>query len=225
MTSEMEIALVRQNGCVLLPPYSHDRTCDIASYLAGRPQYVGQVWERDSRPWDGGPVSCWSLADVLTAPRLLERALALTGLVEDYLAAPPLMYSANAFTTRPAASTMPNIQELHRDHDDVRFLALFVLLSDVPTPADGAQELLSPSGDVVRFFGPAGTAWLADTRHLHRGVMPASRPRTLAWVRWGVSDPPPSYVGAGVSPLPRSVLGDRYPATQRLRDSIKLLVR
>lgn len=193
--------------------------------------HVPQTARRDGRPRvdrsvTGSECVCTELSDVVLAPYLLDRALALTDVAAAYLGRdPPLLYSANAFWTRPGtASTRPDIQELHCDADDDRFLVLFVYLTDVLDDADGPHEMVGPDGVARKVYGPAGTCFLADTRNRHRGLKPISRERGIAWARWGVSDPPASYVWDGNYAIDAARLGDRYPADPRLRESLRLLV-
>lgn len=168
------------------------------------------------------PVVCHHHYDVLTAPHLLELALGLTDVAAAWLGRdPPVMYSCNAFWTRPAGAVRPDIQAFHTDPDDTKFLPLFVLLTDV-TEDDGAQEI-EVDGQVRRIFGSAGTAFLSNTMLRHRGLQPRERERGIVWFRWGVSDKPWVYDHDQLSPVPQAWLGDRYPADPRLRQSIRLL--
>jgi hypothetical protein len=153
-------------------------------------------------------------------------------IVREYLGQNPLLYSVNAFTTYPISGPMnPDIQTWHRDRDDVRFLALFVYLTDVLSAEDGAHLFKvgthdsDEDGPVCTVLGPAGTAFLGDTRGLHMGVRPTTRPRTIAWARWCVTDPPASYVWDKQEPCSRDILGFRYPSNEGVRSSIRLVVQ
>lgn len=175
------------------------------------------------------PVVCHHHHDVLLAPHLLELALSLTDVAAAWLGRdPPVMYSCNAFWTRPGGAVRPDIQDFHRDKDDngqdsTGFLPLFVLLTD--TTADEGPQEIEAGGVMRRIFGPAGTAFLSDTGQLHRGLMPTQRERGIVWFRWGVSDVPAAYRWDQLTPLDRTLLGDRYPADPRLQRSIGLLAR
>jgi hypothetical protein len=167
---------------------------------------------------------CVHTHDVLRAPHLFEMALQFTDLAAEYLGRdPPVLYSANAFWTRPGRSaTRPDIQEFHRDYDDTRFLAMFIYLTRVHE--DGAHEIQGPDGNTYSRHGPAGTVFLADTSHPHRGLKPKARERGIAWFRWGVSDRPPANEWDQIEPIGRAEMGDRYPSDERLQESIRLLV-
>jgi hypothetical protein len=224
------IADLTRDGIVALEPMIGAK--ETLDYLESRPKYHGHVKGASVAAHQPGNSTCWAPEDVLRAPHFLEFALALTPVVKSYLEQEPLLYSVNAFTTYPISGPMnPDIQEWHRDRDDVRFVGLFVYLTDVIRADDGAHlfETRTHNGDVVgpihTVLGSAGTAFLADTRGLHMGVRPALRSRTMAWARWCVSDPPASYVWDKQTPVPHSTLGERYPRDQAVRESIRLVVR
>lgn len=209
-----------------------DKTPSMLSFLETRPTFPGHVKGASVAEHQRGNSTCWAPADVLAAPFFFEFAMRQMPLVTQYLKRPPLLYSVNVFTTYPMVGPMnPDIQEWHRDRDDVRFVALFVYLTNVVEPYDGAHlfkagtHMGGGDGSVRTVLGPVGTAFMADTRGLHMGVRPATRPRTMAWARWGVSDPPASYVWDKQTPCSKDVLGARYPTDQALRDSIRLVVQ
>lgn len=169
---------------------------------------------------------CVHTHDALLAPCILEAALSLTDVAAEYLGVDlPVMYSANAFWTRPG-SVPPrgDIQDFHVDADDVRFLALFTYLTDVLSDADGPHQLIGRDGEVSTVHGPAGTMFLADTSLQHRGLKPTSRERGIHWFRWGVSDAPAAYLWDGLEPVESTRLQSRYPSSPRLRSSMRLLV-
>jgi hypothetical protein len=143
--------------------------------------------------------------------------------VAEYLGVEtPLLYSMNCFVTRPGEAVRPDIQDFHRDADDVKFLPMFFYLSDVGK--DGRQELRI--GDhVVGIEGKRGTVFFSDTMREHRGLKPMTDQRIVAWARFGISNPPESYKWDRLQPIDKALLGERYPADARLRESIKLLAR
>ena len=203
----------------------------IVEHLSRCKRWNNHVKQDGVEPVPDPSSTCWSMEDAVNAPGLLEKACLFLPVVEEYLGAPPLMYSVNAFTTYPRSGpTQVDIQEFHRDEDDARFLALFVYLSDVWTQAEGPHEYCEGTQDggpqtvfpARAILGQAGTMFLADTRGLHRGVRPTSDPRTVAWVRWGVSDPPKSYVWDKLAPVP--LTGDRR-FTQRQLETMRLVVK
>jgi len=229
-TGELADAL-QSHGVVMLPEMSREHVSEMLAFLRTCPRYACHV-ERDRQPYAGGDVACWSMDDVLAAPNFFEFALSWAGVAWDYLGCTPRMYSVNAFETFPADTRLnPDIQEFHTDKDDDKFLALFVYLTDVTTPEDGAHEYQMgthaglESRGLAQICGSAGTAFLSDGKGRHRGLRPQHGSRVIAWARWGISDPPASYLWDHMKPSSRAVLGDRYPTDPVLQDQIKLVVQ
>jgi hypothetical protein len=229
------VQVLRRKGVCTLDPLTRVQTDELNEWLLSRPVVRDAHVPQLDRPGHAlvpradaadSECVCVAMGDAVRAPHLLERGMATIDAAEAYLERPPLAYSMNAFWTRPGpAGTRPDIQEFHRDLDDTKFLAMFVYLTDVLTFEDGPHQLRGPDGVERYLYGQAGTVFLADTSHEHRGIKPTSRERGIAWLRWGVSDPPMSYMWDRNEPIHSSWLGDRYPADPRLRRSIRLLVR
>ena len=228
--SDYVVDTLREEGIVVLPLRLDVRP--FVGYLAGCPVYQNHVRQQkpDPVPLGSHPWTCHDMGDVTRAPDLLETATAVRWMARDYLEASPFLYSLNAFYCEPNANPKPDIQDWHVDTDDTRFLALFVYCTDVLTDDDGphqfacgtqrgGQELARSS-----IYGPAGTMFLADTSGLHRGLVPKTKRRMIAWARWGVSNPPESYVWDQLSPLPKEQIGARYPTDPVLQEAIHLVV-
>jgi len=214
---------------------SEDR--EIKEFLKDRPRYDGHV-AQDLRPVHAdSTVWCWHMHDVLRAPHFLEFALQFNDVAEEYLQQEPVLYSLNAFTTFPSNKPLSkDIQELHRDRDDVRFLALFMYHDTyVLTEQDGPHKFMLGSHggrtpqrpQVATIYGHPGCAFLADTSGLHYGARPTGlRSRSILWARWGVSDPPASYTWDKLSPIPAEELGTRFTALDaRTRRIVRLVVK
>lgn len=208
---------------------------EVNAYLTSRPVYADAHVPQTARNRGEGatarhlvPTSeclCVHNDDALLAPHLLELALSMTDVAAEYLGAEPVLYSANAFWTRPGAGApRGDIQEFHRDADDSRFLAMFTYLTDVLSEADGPHQLIGPDGTTRTVLGPAGTVLLSDTSHEHRGLKPRTRERGVHWLRWGVSELPDAYTWDGLAPIPHSRLGSRYTGDPRLRRVLRPLV-
>ncbi len=188
------------------------------------------------------PMFCHSMQDIVALPHLFELALAQKPAIESYFEEPAVLYSMNIFHTQPA----PNVPQYldthgwHRDGDDRKQCVVFVYGTAVSQDDEGAHlyqigshlkgddELgrdfrAPPENEVAHIHGPAGTAFLADTRGLHIGLRPQHRPRTLMWARWGVSQPPDSYGWDKLAPAPRASLGTRYPADPDLQRAIRFV--
>lgn len=219
-------ATLQRDGTELLPPLARLQALEILASLHAKPRHAGHIEGQPSAGQD-----CWSMANVLQAPHVVETALCWTELAGEYLRAEPLLYSVNAFTMYPhVGPTSPDTQEFHRDKDDTKFLALFIYLTDVLTPADGAHQFIAGthlgavSGPGKEITGPAGTMFFSDGRGLHRGLRPTTAPRTILWIRWGVSDPPASYQWCGLRPVDKALIGDRYPTEHSLQRAIRLVL-
>lgn len=241
---------LRQHGISPAGPWTAGETRRFREHLAKAPVRDGHVWAKGKSPptYDrpsGWPMFCHRMEDVVAAPYLLETAIALLPLAKAYFDGErPLIYSLNAFWTQPAPGAEPYLDThaWHRDGDDRKQLVLFVFGTDVAHRDDGAHlyqrgsHLLGdgelgrdfrapPEGEVEVVTGLAGLAFMADTGGLHMGLRPKTRPRLLAWARFGVSDPPNSYVWDQLSPVPKEVLGSRYPADSEYQEAIRLVVR
>ena len=198
-----------------------------------------------ARRW---PAFSHDMADVVATPHLIETALSTFTLATEYFHPdPPRLYSMNAFWTQPTGGPVyTDTHRWHRDGDDRKQLVMFVYGTDILKPEDGAhhyfrgshlihdpawdaqwaaQEFSAAPADKVEVFtGPAGTTFLVDTWGMHLGRPPLTGPRLLLWARWGVSEMPESYKWDKLSPVPRAVLGSRYPDDPALQDAIKLVV-
>jgi hypothetical protein len=227
---------LRATGRAILDPLPPRQIAELNAYLEDCDVYSDAHVPEHARSRGDYPVSramlngsecfCVHTDDAILAPHLFERALALTDVAAAYLAVePPVMYSANAFWTRPGSAPLRgDIQAYHKDADDPRFVALFCYLTDVLTCDDGPQDLQGPDGIIRTTFGCAGTLFLADTSRNHRGRKPTTKERGIAWFRWGITARPQANIWDGIEPVPARLLGPRYPSDTRLRQSIQLLV-
>jgi len=223
------VETLARDGVVSVPGLELRQAEEILEHLRSTPRYACHV-ERDRRPYAGGEVSCWGMDSLLAAPHFFEWALTFTDVAAVYLEQAPRLYSVNAFETYPSLARLnPDIQEFHHDKDDVRFVALFVYLTD--TGPDGAHQyqrgthLGYGNRGLSEVYGPRGTAFLSDGRGQHRGLRPETQSRVIAWARWGISNPPASYLWDRMRPVSREVLGERYPANPAIRESIRLVVQ
>lgn len=232
----MEYVLaLRENGVVKVPGLNDRQLCDVRDHFAACSVYKDAHVPQTARNRSDFMVAredardceclCVHTDEAILAPHLFELALSYTDVAAEYLQRdPPVLYSTNAFWTRPGTEPLrADIQAYHRDQDDTRFLALFVYLTDILNEFDGPHDIQGPKG-VKTIYGPAGTAFLADTSHLHRGRKPRFSERGLLWWRWGVSDKPPAGQWDHIEPISRSRMGSRYPTDPRLQESVRLLV-
>lgn len=194
------------------------------------------------------PMFCHTMTDIVVAPHILEGALSLYPLVKEYFQQEPLLYSMNCFWTQPVPPSVPKYKDTHWWHidgDDDKQLVVFFMGTDIPTKYDGAHlyqrgshrfypnptnERLGynfeqpPESIVETIIGDAGTIFLTDPRGMHMAPRPLHRPRMLAWARFGVSDPPISYSWDKLSPVPRSLIRERYPQDPELQKAVHLVV-
>ena len=149
-------------------------------------------------------VSHYDNADIVCAPHLLQiandpRVLAL---VSNWVGARPTLAAIRVWWSTPAGDGTPEHAELfHRDVDDLRFIKLFVYLTDVGADtgphvfvegshivdrltevkrfSDEEVEQTFGADKILQLTGPAGTAFLENTFGMHRGVPPAAGPRLI----------------------------------------------
>jgi hypothetical protein len=219
---------LQHSGIAHVPGLREGRIDAINEWLLDKPRWNGHV-KREGVPHDGRPISCWDMHDMILAPRFWEWALSFTPTAAVYLGCAPLLYSINAFESLPSDwDPHPGIEVFHRDQDDDRFVALFLCLTDV-YPGDGSHlfkkgsHLGGEGTETIEMCGPRGTAFIADTRGLHCGIRPTSGPRRLAWARWGLSDPPASYVRDRLKPIDKDKLGSRYPSDLFMQSAVRLV--
>lgn len=236
---------LRRDGVVKLPG-TLAGVAELTAWLKSRPVVPTHVpWKSAAQPvpfdqaqagqW---PMFCHSMADVVNAPHMLGLSLFGLDFARAYLEAEPLVYSLNAFWTQPSsAGRYKMTHKWHRDGDDARFLVLYVYGEDVLTPDDGPHLFLRgthaqtdseiPADRAAlteTLLGPAGTMFLADARGLHIGQRPLHKLRSLLWVRWGVTDPPASYLWDRMSPVPRQELrAGVYPENSAQQRAIRLV--
>ncbi len=126
----------------------------IASQSDGVPHALDELEGRS-------PFACYTMADVVGAPHLLEFANHphIRAIAARYLGCVPTLYSLNAwwsFADRDERQALT--QEFHRDNDDFRNCVLFAYLTDV-SDADGAHEYIRGTQsieEVARHLGGHG---------------------------------------------------------------------
>lgn len=219
---------LQRDGIASAPGLSISQIDDMWAWLRDRPRYAGHV-KREGRAYTGQPISCWDMQDLILAPHFWEWALSFSSYAEAYLGERSLLYSLNVFESVPSdMPPHPGIEVFHRDYDDIRFIALFLYLTDIH-PGDGSHLYQCGTQDggketrIVEICGGRGTAFFADTRGLHCGRRPTTGPRRLAWARWGVSDPPASYMRDQLQPIPRERLAHRYPSDPGMQRCVQLV--
>lgn len=224
MPTPTSLELLRRDGIMQIGKVVP--VADIATALAAEQTKPGHVWRPGEQ--NSPDVSCYSFAQVLRIPGLLTYALSLTSFVKAYLEAEPVMYSVNAFWSKPAENVHPALQEFHRDKDDERFVTLFIYGTDVLEHGDGPHQYVlgthagEGDGQIATFYGFRMHGFMADGRGLHKGKLPKNGPRLMAWVRWGISDPPATYISDKAEPVWRNDVPE-YPFDPYLQQVIRLV--
>jgi hypothetical protein len=173
------------------------------------------------------PSNCSSVSmhDVILAPHWFEMSLQMSEIVKDYFNTKNMiLYSYNAFYSNPEGPGYTGVQNWHTDFDSENFVALFMYLTDVMVIEDGPHAFEERNGTRVDIFGPAGTMFFADTRCMHMGHKPKNKPRGLTWARWSTDPNQRTYSIDGLSPIDRSLIGDRFPKDTVLQNIIRKVV-
>lgn len=166
-----------------------------------------------------------SMHNVILAPHWFEISLKMTEVVIDYFETDDIvLYSYNAFYSNATGDNYQGVQTWHVDYDSDNFLALFVYLTDVNDIDDGAHAFEQKDGQKIDIFGPAGTMFFADTRQHHMGHKPKRHSRGMAWARWSKNPEPSTYNTDNLSPLPKDLIGKRYPKDETLKKIIRKVV-
>lgn len=82
-----------------------------------------------------------------------------------------------------------------------------------------------PAHRITSTLGPAGTAFVADTRALHRGLPPKARPRLMFWARYGLGpNTNSSDVDLPSGPVPRRLISSPISNNHRNRYVSRMLI-
>jgi len=156
------------------------------------PKYSDQVL-RKLTPDYGFNTLSYPPTSLLNMPIILNKIVDpyILSLSQAYLGCFPTLYSLNSWW-HIHKEQIYGTQNNHRDHDDFRFLALFIYLTDVdettgphvfyPGTQDGSE-----SDKSIVITGKAGTAILADTFAIHRGQPLQQGSRLVCWWRYGLN--------------------------------------
>ncbi|MEY9255551.1 hypothetical protein ABH989_002967 [Bradyrhizobium ottawaense] len=184
-----------------------------------RPE-VGKFRAPDNAP-RGTHVANFDHLDVVSAPHALAIAndpIVLSA-VADSLGAKPTISYMTAWWSIAHGEAAKEAELYHRDVDDLRFIKLFVYLTDVDegsgphafvrgthkvdklteirrlSEAEVAREF--GADNMLSFTGSAGTAFIENTYGVHRGVPPTTRTRLLFQVLYSLAE----YVGGPKRPV------------------------
>ncbi|UTW46023.1 hypothetical protein KFE80_03770 [bacterium SCSIO 12696] len=146
-------------------------------------------------------VSCPHILDAANDPKVLS-------LVESYLGVKPTISNLAVWWSYAGHSEAQEAEFFHRDVDDLKFIKLFVYLTDVDSGSGphvfvkGShssnkckvirrytdEEIVSHFGkeNIVEFSGEAGDSFLEDTFGMHKGTLCESRDRLLFQVQYSL---------------------------------------
>jgi Phytanoyl-CoA dioxygenase (PhyH) len=204
------ITKLRDDGIVFLDGVISDaQLIDIRKYFAKLPAHdpyrpdQGKFLAPDEVPVQTH-VSHYSYDQILAAPHLMDIANdpRILLAVEGVLGAKPTLAAIRVWWSTPTQDGEPEHAELfHRDVDDLRFVKLFVYLTDVDVNTgphifvsgshrqnrlmaisrykDSEVEQAFGSANILTLTGKAGTAFLENTFGMHRGMPPRQGPRLI----------------------------------------------
>jgi hypothetical protein len=156
------------------------------------PKYSDQTLRKVTPDYEFNTLS-YPPTSLLNMPMILNKIVDpyILSLSQAYLGCFPTLYSLNSWW-HIYKGQIYGTQNNHRDHDDFRFLALFIYLTDVdettgphvfyPGTQDGSE-----SDKSIVITGKAGTAILADTFAIHRGQPLQQGSRLVCWWRYGLN--------------------------------------
>lgn len=146
-------------------------------------------------------LACEEVLEIVNSPLMLDIAA-------RYLGCTPTLSSLGVRWSFPQAAAAMDTQRFHRDLDDWRFLKLFIYLTDVDEETgphvyvkgshkvaaemraqlyeQAALERRYGSGSLQTVLGPRGTAFIAATEGIHRGVPPLTKPRLMLQAQYSL---------------------------------------
>jgi hypothetical protein len=207
-----EAERLQQDGFVMLPDiFPLEKLRRVRAALEARECTDGWRPHFGRFPLERAPAESNNvhIVDVETISEVVEIANdpAVLAIVSHYLGCKPTIDDILAWWSLPNRPAPYEEQFFHRDQDSIRFVKLFIYLSDV-SESDGPhtfvrgshvsnallesgkrftdEEVLAAVGEdaVVRFTGPFGTCFLEDTYGLHKGQMPTTGTRLILQVRY-----------------------------------------
>jgi hypothetical protein len=207
-----EAERLQEDGFVMLPDYFPAKTLkQVREALEANDCTDGWRPHLGRFPLARAPVDSNNvhIVDVEAIPEVIRIANdpRILAIVSRYLGCKPTIDDVLAWWSLPNRPAPYEEQFFHRDQDSIRFVKLFIYLSDV-SESDGPhtfvrgshrsrdllksgmrfkdEEVASTIGEeaIVRFTGPFGTCFLEDTYGLHKGQMPTTGTRLILQVRY-----------------------------------------
>jgi hypothetical protein len=235
-------ALRREGYVFLRPLLSLQEIAELRRELEQRPCHdpwvpeAGEFLVRDT-PVETNNARIKGVEQIPIARRVANDPTILQ-IVSSYLGCRPTIDDIVAWWSLPGRQIAKEEQFFHRDRDAVKFVKLFVYLSDVDE-SEGAHVFVPGShneeallerrrryadSDVFEIFpdrakmmtGPQGTTFLEDTFGLHKGAVPATRSRLLLQVRY--TSFPSNWAGVNVTKAHPDRSSPYDPYVNRLLD-------
>lgn len=203
---------LHRDGFVFLPDaYSNALLSRVRDVLVARKCFDPYHPDRGTFLLDDAPADA-NVVNVLepeTIPEVMQIANdpGVLQVVSEYLGCKPLINDLEAWWSLPNRPAPKEAQNFHRDNDAIRFVKLFIYLTDVGD-ADGphmfvkgshrSRKLLTEgvrlsdaeveaehdADEIMRFTGPFGTTFLEDTFGIHKGELPKESRRLILQVRY-----------------------------------------
>ncbi len=166
---------------------------------------------------------CFHPMSVIRAPILMDlfNRREVIDLMRAWIGQTPCLYSINCWWS--LAGKDPQCwhnQEWHVDTDEDNFLCLFVYLTDVDM--DGGPQQVGTEDNSI--LGPAGTVFVTNTLHTHRGLAPTKLPRLCCWARYGTGPNTNSADLDEVTPVPVAEIPTQMTGTAEEREINRLLI-
>lgn len=204
--------VLNRDGFVMLPgAYSNDLLTRVRDTLMLRKCYNPYHPEHGTFDLADAPTdtNVVNVVDPETIPEVMQIANdpAVLQVVSEYLGCRPLINDIEAWWSLADRPTPKDAQNFHRDNDAIRFVKLFIYLTDVGDEdgphmfvkgshrshkllAEGVRltnrevEASHDADEIMRFTGPFGTTFLEDTFGIHKGELPRGRNRLMLQVRY-----------------------------------------
>ena len=182
--------------------------------------HLGKFHAPDAAPRETR-VAFFDNRTVVEAPHAIKAANnpAVLAAAAAALGAKPTISYMTAWWSLPSHGEAEHAELYHRDYDDLRFLKLFLYLTDVDVESgphafvrgshrvqclsgrrrfsDEEVRAIFPAEDMLTLSGREGTAFLENTFGLHRGIPPISRARLIFQVLYSLEP----YIGGPPRPL------------------------
>lgn len=212
ITKEKEL---KACGYVILNALSNDKIYSIKNQLASLECYdyyqpsLGKF--SPSSPPPEANIGGYSPTQLCSIKEIMEIANdpKTLAIAQDYFGCKPTISRIAAWWSFPGVKAARTNQLFHRDFDDIKFLKLFVYLTEVdltsgphvyvektadmqslrrPTRfSDDIMEKMLPNNNRMSICGPAGYTFIADTFGWHKGELPIDRPRLLLQIQYSIN--------------------------------------